>query len=377
MTNLGYIHELLNEVHNLYGIPAVCVGGAVRDAIIMEGVKDFLKNVNDFDLATVMTPDQMVASIKAHRDNQYSSDSQIDYSNINNGVIKIQVTLKTFGRVSIDIATFRTEEYPHENSRVPVLKFTTDITKDLMRRDFTVNSIVVTMEGEIIDPYLGIQDIMDKKLRVIQAANNIETRMTEDPLRLLRMLRYAMALDYTIVDLEKILPLAHLVSRLSKEKSNSEWDRIMSHFYYDYTYLAFSIQDSAEDCKYLFEALFPISYPSLIGMFVAEAPVQGFKEFFLTTSILGIQGSDYVWAFLIVQASRYLSQTTYMFGRDSAYTTMNAFCQQSAVVLGVSSRWSKERLLRVGTALQFTLSNLCDHMEKEVDTSEIEPEVVV
>ncbi len=102
-----------------------------------------------------------------------------------------------YSEIEIEVATARKESYKH-NSRKPKIELTT-IDEDMSRRDFTVNAMAVSISpdnfGDLIDPYGGIQDI-NKKL-IITPLDPDET-FIDDPLRMMRAIRFSAQLDFDI-----------------------------------------------------------------------------------------------------------------------------------------------------------------------------------
>jgi tRNA nucleotidyltransferase/poly(A) polymerase len=147
------------------------VGGCVRDAVA--GRNDF----SDLDFTTDATPEEiefLVADLGP-----------------------LWLAGKRFGTIGVfmdgekvEITTFRGETY-EENSRKPEVVFSTDIMDDLVRRDFTVNSMAIRVDSDeaiLIDPFQGAKDLQDKILRT---PGNCDATIIEDPLRAVRAVRFA------------------------------------------------------------------------------------------------------------------------------------------------------------------------------------------
>ena len=100
-----------------------------------------------------------------------------------------------------EYALARTERKSAPGYRGFVVNTSVDVTleQDLARRDLTINAIAQTQDGELIDPYHGQQDIKDKILRHVSSA------FTEDPVRVLRIARFAARFNFTIADETKQL----------------------------------------------------------------------------------------------------------------------------------------------------------------------------
>ena len=100
-----------------------------------------------------------------------------------------------FGKLRVEITTFRSEAY-QPGSRKPAVEFGDSLEADLSRRDFTVNAIAQdALTGRIIDPYGGVRDIVRG---VIRGVGNPDDRFREDPLRVLRAVRFAAQLRFDL-----------------------------------------------------------------------------------------------------------------------------------------------------------------------------------
>ncbi len=184
------------------------VGGSVRDTIL--GLKP-----KDFDYATDATP--------------YEIREILEGTNAT-AIFGIGEKFGTIGAVidgqDVEITTFRTEKY-EQGSRNPVVAFGTSLVEDLSRRDFTMNAIAFDpIFGGIIDPFYGQLDLRNK---VVKAVGNPNKRFQEDPLRMLRAVRFAGQLDFEIeyYTLQAIKHQAHLMSQISRERVVSEMSKIL------------------------------------------------------------------------------------------------------------------------------------------------------
>lgn len=155
------------------GYEAYAVGGAVRDALL--GKEPF-----DWDVTTAALPEQLMALFGE--------------SAIPTGLRHGTVTVRQDGE-SIEVTTYR-KDGDYEDHRHPVeVEFTSSLREDLCRRDFTVNAMALSEDGELVDPLGGEADL---KAGVLRAVGDAEARFEEDALRILRGLRFAAVLDFTI-----------------------------------------------------------------------------------------------------------------------------------------------------------------------------------
>jgi tRNA nucleotidyltransferase (CCA-adding enzyme) len=126
----------------------------------------------------------------------------------------------------IDLATFRKEKYPHPAS-LPIVEVASSIEEDLKRRDFTVNSIAISLNDDtymIVDPFGGIDDIENKKIRVLHKKSFID-----DPTRIFRAIRFSKRFGWEIEKntMELIERDKKYIKELSKERIRNEIIKIL------------------------------------------------------------------------------------------------------------------------------------------------------
>ena len=134
------------------------------------------------------------------------------------------VFFKDEGR-KIEITTLR-KEGEYKDFRHPTnIVFVKDIKDDYLRRDFTINAIYIDMNGKIHDFANGLDDL---KKKIIRTIGDSCVRFKEDPLRILRALRFAIQLDFTLAPelKEAIKKEAHLVDELNPFKVEVEVKRM-------------------------------------------------------------------------------------------------------------------------------------------------------
>lgn len=142
------------------------VGGCVRDALAN-------RRVTDIDIATPLTPDQVIARLERH---------EIFYAptGLKHGTVTALVEGHPFEitTLRLDVQTF---------GRHAEVAFTDDWTADAARRDFTFNAMSATLEGDIFDPFGGVEDL---RLGQVRFVGDAEARIHEDVLRILRFFRF-------------------------------------------------------------------------------------------------------------------------------------------------------------------------------------------
>ena len=187
------------------GYRADIVGGPVRD--LLRGVMP-----HDFDITTSALPEETKSVFIGER---------IIETGIKHGTVSLIKNGEQY-----EITTYRIDgEY--EDSRHPKsVEFTKCIEEDLARRDFTVNAIAYSERRGITDPFGGREDIEKK---IIRAVGDGEKRFDEDALRIIRGIRFAATLGYTIEEKTKaaMLKKAPLLENISKERIFVEWKKLI------------------------------------------------------------------------------------------------------------------------------------------------------
>lgn len=188
------------EMLNKSGYECYLVGGCVRD-MLMGNLP------HDYDLTTSARPEQM---------QQAFADCKVIETGIKHGTL----TLLTEGG-GVEITTYRIDGDYKDNRRPESVSFTPNLSEDLARRDFTVNAMAMDADGNLIDLYNGKSDIAAK---VIRCVGEPEKRFNEDGLRIMRALRFAAVLGFTIHDktAAAIRSLSHLLASISAERVREE-----------------------------------------------------------------------------------------------------------------------------------------------------------
>ena len=142
------------------------VGGCIRQIINKE-------KVNDIDLATNLKPDQVCEALKNHDINYFKTGFE-------HGTVTALIDERKF-----EITTLREDIYT--DGRHAKVKFSNSWKDDSLRRDFTINSIYSDADGNLFDPHDGKKDLENGLVKFI---GNVDKRITEDFLRILRYLRF-------------------------------------------------------------------------------------------------------------------------------------------------------------------------------------------
>lgn len=186
------------------GFEIYVVGGAVRDLLMG-------KIVYDWDFTTNATPEEILKIIPdGFYDNIFGT---------------VGLIVENFDK-PFEITTFRTEYGYSDNRRPDKISWGKTLEEDLKRRDFTINAMAINKDLKIIDLYDSRKDIKNKILRAVGDPNE---RFNEDALRMMRAVRIAGELDFTIEEktLDAIKTNASLINKIAKERVKTELFKIL------------------------------------------------------------------------------------------------------------------------------------------------------
>lgn len=189
--------EILNIIESK-NYEAYIVGGYPRDKYL--NIKSF-----DIDICTNMPIEELKELFQIENETQFGSCKLI-YKNY-----------------SFEITLFRRDSY--DNSRYPNIEYVNTLKEDLIRRDFTINMLCIDSECKYVDCYNSIKDIDNK---IIRCLTDSKEKIIEDPLRIVRALRFASDLDFNIEKSLKqnIIELKYLIKNISKNRLNKELEKV-------------------------------------------------------------------------------------------------------------------------------------------------------
>lgn len=207
-TEVSHVTETLRKS----GFEAYLVGGCVRDMILGRKPKDW-------DVTTDAKPEQIQALFpETFYENEYGTVGVVSETE--------DETLRV-----VEVTPYRTEGVYSDKRRPDSVSFHAKLPDDLKRRDFTINAIAYDdskghRKGHIIDPYKGHQDIKDKVLRTV---GDPYDRFHEDALRILRAVRIATDLGFTIniETQEAIVKTAKNLKEIAIERIRDEFSKII------------------------------------------------------------------------------------------------------------------------------------------------------
>ena len=189
------------------GFEAYIVGGAVRDYYLK-------KNNADVDIATSALPEEIQA---------------IFSKTIDVGIEHGTVLVLDCGE-PIEVTTYRTESTYSDHRRPDNVQFVRNLQEDLKRRDFTMNAMALSQNGDYIDYFNGREDI---EAKVIRAVGNPNERFQEDALRMLRAIRFSAQLDFDIEaqTLAAIKQQAPSIRYIAQERIHMELSKVWTAKY--------------------------------------------------------------------------------------------------------------------------------------------------
>ncbi len=189
------------------GFELALVGGPVRDAFLG-------RKLTDLDFATDATPDQILHVI-----------GPISATTWDIG--------RTFGTIGawvhgeqVEITTYRSDTYDGE-TRKPIVAFGQRIEDDLVRRDFTVNAMALSLPNlSLVDPSGGFDDLVAKQLRT---PGSPEQSFADDPLRMMRAARFSAQLQFTVAPtvVTAMAELADSILTISAERVRDEFVKLI------------------------------------------------------------------------------------------------------------------------------------------------------
>ncbi len=193
------IHILQKE-----GYEAYIVGGCVRDAILG-------KCPNDWDITTSAKPEEVKALFRRTVD-----------TGIQHGTVTVLM-----GGEAYEVTTYRVDGKYEDHRRPTEVSFTTSLSEDLLRRDFTINAMAYNDKEGIIDLYDGMGDLERGIIRCVGVA---EHRFDEDALRILRAVRFAAQLNFVIEEetQKAIIKKEEFLKDISAERIQVELTKLLT-----------------------------------------------------------------------------------------------------------------------------------------------------
>ena len=213
------VFHLIGDAADRLGVKCYVVGGYVRD-IFLERPSD------DIDVVVVGSGIAVAEELKR----QLGRKAHLSvFRNFGTAQVKIKgKKLGMAGDVEVEFVGARRESYSHD-SRKPIVEDGT-LEDDQNRRDFTINAMAVSLNkgsfGQLVDPFNGIADLEDG---IIATPLDPEVTFSDDPLRMMRCIRFATQLNFEIEDetFEALQRMAQRISIVSGERIEVELNKII------------------------------------------------------------------------------------------------------------------------------------------------------
>lgn len=194
-----YILDIL-KANNYEGY---AVGGCVRDSVLG-------RIPGDWDITTSARPEEI---------------KKIFRKTVDTGIEHGTVTV-ILGGEGFEVTTYRVDGKYEDHRHPTEVEFTPDLKEDLKRRDFTINAMAYNPEKGIVDLFDGMKDL---ERRCIRCVGEAEERFSEDALRMLRGIRFAGQLDFTIEEgtLQAIQKQSASIGKVSVERIRTEITKLL------------------------------------------------------------------------------------------------------------------------------------------------------
>ena len=188
------------------GFPAYAVGGCVRDWLMGRAP-------GDYDVTTAARPDDML---------RVFSDCRVVETGLKHGTLTV-----VLDGMNVEVTTYRIDGTYSDGRRPDSVAFSDRLADDLCRRDFTVNAMAWSPEDGLVDLFGGREDLGKKVIRCVGRARD---RFSEDGLRILRALRFASTLGFSLDPecAEAVFALAPMLDHVSRERIHAELTKLLA-----------------------------------------------------------------------------------------------------------------------------------------------------
>lgn len=202
------MNEIIHTI-TAHGYEAYAVGGCVRDAVLGRGPEDW-------DITTSAKPKEVKALFRRTID-----------TGIEHGTVTVMMEKEGF-----EVTTYRIDGEYEDGRHPKEVEFTASLAEDLKRRDFTINAMAYNESEGIIDLFDGMGDL---QRGIIKCVGNPIERFSEDALRMLRGVRFAGQLGFTIEagTMEAMSIKASTIKKISAERIRVELDKLLRSQYPD------------------------------------------------------------------------------------------------------------------------------------------------
>ena len=196
------VQEIITSLEDR-GFEAYAVGGCVRDSLLG-------RIPGDWDITTSAKPEEIKSIFRRTVD-----------TGIEHGTVTVLL-----GDESFEVTTYRVDGEYRDMRHPAAVSFTSSLAEDLRRRDFTINAMAYNMRTGLVDLYDGIGDL---ERRLVRAVGDPDERFNEDALRILRAVRFAAQLDFTVEEHTENAICRHAanLAAVSKERILTEISKLV------------------------------------------------------------------------------------------------------------------------------------------------------
>lgn len=204
------IFKLIGQTADSMNLDAYVIGGFVRDTFLNRPLKDI-------DIMVVGSGIALAEEL-----GRVTGKTVTVFKNFGTAMIRLF-------DMDVEFVGARRESYSHD-SRKPIVEDGT-LEDDQCRRDFTINAMAFSLNasnyGQLLDPFSGVEDM---EAKIIRTPLDPDTTFSDDPLRMMRAIRFASQLSYQIFPetFESIKRNAHRISIISQERITTELEKIMA-----------------------------------------------------------------------------------------------------------------------------------------------------
>lgn len=196
------VARILDVLH-AHGHEAYAVGGCIRDTILA-------RTPDDWDITTSARPEEVKALFRRTVD-----------TGLQHGTVTV-----LFDKDGFEVTTYRIDGEYQDHRHPDQIIYASQLSEDLMRRDFTINAMAYNKDEGLVDLFGGMEDLQRK---VIRCVGNPRERFTEDALRILRAVRFSAQLGFSIESetKEALTELAPTLIHVSQERIQTELVKLL------------------------------------------------------------------------------------------------------------------------------------------------------
>jgi len=228
---IDYLRNSKESIPELRHVDMRIAGGWVRDKLMGKDSDDIdiaISNISGYDIVNILKLHDVNGSLGGTF--TVSLDKSLKSENIED-LNKLQVGGVDMWGQKVEFVPMRTERY-ETGSRTPILDITDDPKLDAMRRDLTINSLYYNIETGMIEDYIG--GVSDLKNMILKTPDDAKKTFSEDPLRVLRVLRFfskyhKSKIDQSIIDAIKDPEIQQAyMQKVAPERAGTEIMKLMA-----------------------------------------------------------------------------------------------------------------------------------------------------